>query len=77
MFDADVRQSIGAKINYYLLEANRVSGAKTSESNFHVFYGLIFGAKDELLKNLCLDRKISYKVSFSEVFCYAIHPELP
>lgn len=64
MFGADISQPIGAKINYHLLETNRVCGAKTFDSNFHVFYGLILGAKDELLKNICLDRKISYKVSF-------------
>lgn len=63
MFDADIKQCIGAKINYHLLETNRICAANTNDSNFHIFYGLIFGSTDELLKNMCLDPKVSYKVS--------------
>lgn len=68
MFDADIRQSIGAKISYHLLETNRICAVNKFNSNFHVFYGLLLGSTDEVLRNICLDSKIPYKVSFP-VFC--------
>lgn len=62
MYDSEIKQS-GAKIGYHLLETNRVCVADMNESNFHVFYALIFGAKNNLLEGLCLDPSNVYKVN--------------
>lgn len=62
MYDADFKPS-GAKIGYHLLETNRVCIADINESNFHVFYSLLFGATNNLLGGLCLDPSYVYKVS--------------
>lgn len=61
IYDANRKQS-GAKISYHLLETSRVSAANLFESNFHVFYILLFGGTHELLKNICLDPTVRYKV---------------
>lgn len=39
---------IGAQIQQYLLEVNRISDLK--EKKFHVFYALIHGGPDDILK---------------------------
>lgn len=62
MYDADMKQS-GAKINYHLLESNRVCVANQNESNFHIFYTLLLGSPNDLLGNVCLDAINSYKVN--------------
>lgn len=53
----------GAKIQYHLLETNRVYAKGVHESNFHVFYAIIFGASTELLQGILLDSSIPYQVS--------------
>lgn len=62
MYDADMKQS-GAKINYHMLETNRICATNQFESNFHIFYTMLFGSTNDLLKNICLDPSISYKVN--------------
>lgn len=61
MYDADIKQS-GAKISYHLLEKNRICVSNMGESNFHVFYILLFGSTSNLLENICLDPSSFYKV---------------
>lgn len=39
---------VGAQIQQYLLEVNRISDLK--EKKFHVFYALIHGGPDDILK---------------------------
>lgn len=60
MYDDDIKQS-GARIDYHLLETNRV--CDMNGSNFHVSYTLLFGATNNLLNGLCLDTSIVYQVS--------------
>lgn len=61
MYDVDFKLS-GAKISFNMLESNRVYAAKLNESNFHVFYALVLGASNEILKDIGLDQQTSYKV---------------
>lgn len=62
MYDEDMEQS-GATINFHLLESNRISSANLYDSNFHIFYFLLFGLTCDLSKRLCLDPFTSYNVS--------------
>lgn len=62
MYDTDLKQS-GAKISCHLLETNRVFAENRNESNFHVFYSLLFGSSSDDLKAIGLDRSISYNVN--------------
>lgn len=44
----------GARVKNYLLEKSRVIGPAPGERNYHVFYHLLRGATDQLLKDLGL-----------------------
>lgn len=61
IFESNGKQ-LGAKIAYNLLETSRVSAVNLNESNFHIFYDLILGSPNDMLRNLCLDRFTQYKV---------------
>lgn len=64
MYDADMKQS-GVEICYHLLKTNRICIANLYESNFHVFYVLLFGSTNDLLKKICLDPSSFYRVSIN------------
>lgn len=53
------KEVTGAHIDWYLLEKSRVVVQDESERNYHVFYELLSGASDSLLKRLDLTRSTS------------------
>lgn len=63
VYDASERLS-GFEIAYHLLEETRICNASLHESNFHIFYNVLFGSPETLLKNICLDPSIHYEVSY-------------
>lgn len=62
MYDDNMKQT-NARMNYHMLEINRICAAAQLESNFHVFYSLVFGSSNELLEKICLDPSLPYKVT--------------
>ncbi|XP_031625659.1 myosin heavy chain 95F-like [Contarinia nasturtii] len=59
-YNEEFNQS-GANIQYHLLEVNRVCARNSRESNFHVFYLLLFGAPSDLLNKIMLNSTIIYQ----------------
>jgi myosin heavy subunit len=60
--DVSTGEIEGAQIQTYLLEKSRVCDPAKEERNYHIFYHLLAGAEDELLKTLYLQREPkSYK----------------
>lgn len=45
---------VGGRVLYHFLEANRVCCKDPGQSNFHIFYSLLFGAPETLLEQLLL-----------------------
>lgn len=56
----------GGNILNYLLEKSRVINQNVGERNFHIFYQLLAGASDELLKELQLKRNLDSYYYFSD-----------
>ncbi|KAG8225870.1 hypothetical protein J437_LFUL004800 [Ladona fulva] len=56
---------VGGNILNYLLEKSRVVHQYPGEANFHIFYQLIIGGDDELLRDLHLRRNIDLYYYFS------------
>lgn len=56
-------QLLGGQVRHQLLEIGRVCNVSLNESNFHIFYALLFGAPDSLLEELRLDKSKTYAVS--------------
>jgi len=56
---------LGARVKNYLLEKSRVIGPAKGERNYHVFYHLLRGAKDELMLKLGLMDPVS-KVRYTD-----------
>ena len=50
-----------ARIKDYMLEKSRVVFHGDAERTFHYFYALLAGASDQLLEQLYLDRRRSYR----------------
>lgn len=66
----------GCQISYHMLEANRACTTNQNESNFHVFYTLLYGSPNDLLKNLCLDKTTYYSISISKYTIQSIAQSL-
>lgn len=69
VYDANEKPS-GAKISHHLLESSRVCAANSHESNFHIFYYLVFGSTNDFLSKICLNPSMPYKVSNYEIRLY-------
>ena len=63
LVDIQSNQIMGAEMLTYLLEKSRVIKPNIGERNYHVFYHLLYGATDDTLEKLHLERDPSlYKI---------------
>lgn len=65
------RKIIGARLVNYLLEKSRIVQQAKDERNYHIFYHLLNGADDSLLKDLCLMKENTRRNSLD--FNYLSH----
>ncbi len=61
----------GAIMTNYLLEKSRIVKLGPGERNYHIFYHILKGADDELLKNLKLQRDMK-KYNYLTSDCYEV-----
>ncbi|WBW73466.1 myosin II heavy chain Myo3 [Schizosaccharomyces osmophilus] len=49
---------VGANLDWYLLEKSRVTNPSPNERNYHIFYQLLRGSDDNLLREFFLERSV-------------------
>jgi myosin heavy subunit len=57
----------GARVKNYLLEKSRIVGPSKEERGYHVFYHLIRGASEELLKTLGLTKEDGKRMDYKDI----------
>ena len=70
--DVDQLKIEGAQIETYLLEKSRVCEPAEFERNYHIFYHLLLGAPDNLLRELFLTRQPNNYYFLSRTKCFRV-----